>query len=73
VHSIGRVYDDAEGVFGVWRLGMFGIVLCRLNLHHAWRVESTEDGQRFRRCLRCGKDDSRGGPGPGDWAAPLGG
>lgn len=35
-------------------------LLCRLNLH-AWKVNSTEDGQRFRRCQRCGKDkfDSR--------------
>ena len=52
---------------------MFGLVLCRLNLRHAWRVESTEDGQRFRRCLRCGKDDYKGGLGAGDWAAPIGG
>ncbi|HYN30446.1 MAG TPA: hypothetical protein VES95_11365 [Dermatophilaceae bacterium] len=32
-------------------------LLCRLNLHHAWRPESTEDGGRYRRCARCGKDD----------------
>jgi hypothetical protein len=30
---------------------------CRLNLHHAWHTEVTEDGVRFRRCRRCGKDD----------------
>jgi hypothetical protein len=53
---------------------MFGqSLLCRLNMHHIWHLEHTEDGQRFRRCLHCGKVDSRGGPGSGDWAAPIGG
>jgi hypothetical protein len=52
---------------------MFGqSLLCRLNLRHVWHVESTEDGQRFKRCLACGKDDDRGGAGGGDWAAPAG-
>ena len=30
---------------------------CRLNLHHEWHTETTEDGARYRRCARCGKDD----------------
>lgn len=30
---------------------------CRLNLDHDWHVETTEDGARYRRCRRCGKDD----------------
>ena len=29
---------------------------CRLNLHHDWHTESTEDGSRYERCRRCGKD-----------------
>jgi hypothetical protein len=29
---------------------------CRLNLHHRWRWLSTEDGDRFERCQKCGKD-----------------
>jgi hypothetical protein len=44
-------------------------LLCRLNLHHAWRTRSTEDGARYRRCARCGKDDV-GDDGRGD-ARPL--
>jgi hypothetical protein len=32
-------------------------LLCRLNLHHVWRMCITEDGARYRRCTRCGKDD----------------
>ena len=31
-------------------------LLCRLNVHHHWHAESTEDGQRYYRCSRCGKD-----------------
>jgi hypothetical protein len=46
-------------------------VPCRLNLHHQYQMTSTEDGSRFRRCRRCGKDDPRSGSGPGDWAAPI--
>ena len=41
---------------------------CRLNLHHRWRWCSTEDGDRFERCEKCGKDRSEkvgGGPGVG--------
>ncbi|HEY2299588.1 MAG TPA: hypothetical protein VGH43_17780 [Jatrophihabitans sp.] len=29
---------------------------CRLNLHHDWHDESTDNGTRFQRCRRCGKD-----------------
>jgi hypothetical protein len=42
-------------------------VLCRLNLRHSWRWQSTTDGGRFRRCERCGKDHSGISRGPGDW------
>jgi hypothetical protein len=41
---------------------------CRLNLHHRWRWQSTEDGDRFERCQKCGKDrsdDVGGDPGVG--------
>lgn len=41
---------------------------CRLNLHHRWRWLSTEDGDRFERCQKCGKDRSEkvgGGPSVG--------
>ena len=31
---------------------------CRLHLHHRWRWLSTEDGDRFERCEKCGKDRS---------------
>jgi hypothetical protein len=34
-------------------------LLCRLNLYHVWRWHSTDDGSRYRRCVRCHKDDSR--------------
>ena len=38
-------------------------LLCRLNVHHEWRTAHTEDGARYRRCRRCGKDypGQRGG------------
>jgi hypothetical protein len=45
-------------------------IRCRLHLHK-FRVASTEDGTRFLRCRRCGKDDAS--MGPGHWAASLGG
>jgi hypothetical protein len=40
-------------------------LLCRLNLHHQWHYElSEEDNHRYRRCAACGKDDPRlGDPG----------
>jgi hypothetical protein len=34
-------------------------LLCRLNLRHHWHTETNEDGGRYRRCTRCGKDDPR--------------
>ena len=33
-------------------------VMCTINAHHVWRSFSTEDGGRYRRCIRCGKDNS---------------
>ena len=30
--------------------------LCRLGLH-SWKWISNEDGGRFKRCARCGKDE----------------
>ncbi len=50
---------------------MLKALMCKLNLRHAWHIESNEDGGRYRRCSRCGKYDTRGG-GSGDWAAPIG-
>ena len=44
-------------------------LLCRLHLHK-FRVASTEDGSRFMRCRRCGKEDDS--LGPGHWAGSLG-
>lgn len=52
---------------------MLQTLMCKLNLRHAWHIESTEDGSRYRRCTRCGKYDGRGGAGPGDWAGPIAG
>jgi hypothetical protein len=37
-------------------------LLCRMNLRHRWKGQSTEDGCRYLRCSRCGKDHSGGGP-----------
>ncbi len=34
-------------------------LLCQLNLHHHWRWHSTDDGARYRQCVRCDKDDYR--------------
>ena len=31
-------------------------LLCLLNLRHRWHQASTEDGERFTVCSRCGKD-----------------
>ncbi|MFE4469044.1 hypothetical protein ACFRFH_09505 [Leifsonia sp. NPDC056824] len=31
-------------------------LLCRLNIHHHWHLESTPDGDRYMRCSKCGKD-----------------
>jgi hypothetical protein len=46
-------------------------LLCRLNLHHSWVRRSTEDGNRYRLCARCGKEDTRSN-GPMDGAAGVG-
>ena len=51
---------------------MFGKLLCRLNLRHDWHVESTDDGERFKQCRRCGKYDDRGGGGSVATGAPMG-
>lgn len=47
---------------------------CRLHLHHHWHVESTEDGSRYLRCTRCGKDEPYNGHGPldGAFVPPVG-
>lgn len=34
---------------------------CLWGVHHRWRFAWTEDGQRYRRCGRCGLDDPRSG------------
>ena len=33
-------------------------LLCRLNVRHKWHTESTDDGGRYLRCQRCGKDET---------------
>lgn len=33
-------------------------LMCRLNLHHDWHWNQTEDGSRYQRCAKCGKDKS---------------
>lgn len=33
-------------------------LLCRLHVRHVWHMQVTEDGQRYRRCVRCGLDDA---------------
>jgi hypothetical protein len=48
-------------------------LLCRLNVHHQWRLGHTEDGGRYTYCARCDKiHDQRlglaGAPPP--WSAP---
>lgn len=37
-------------------------VLCRLNLHHHWKWQYNPTGERYRRCMRCGKDDMGDAP-----------
>jgi hypothetical protein len=46
---------------------------CRLNLHHVWHTYSTEDGNRYLRCARCGKEYTGGGGSGGMTAAAGGG
>lgn len=45
--------------------------LCAMNVHHVWRIARTEDGGRYRRCMRCGKDDSSSGG--ASWGGSWGG
>lgn len=45
-------------------------IVCRLTLHHRWRTESTEDGNRYRRCTRCGKFEDY--LGTGHWGGSAG-
>lgn len=33
-------------------------LMCRLNIRHAWRWDSTEDGARYEHCAKCGRDRS---------------
>jgi hypothetical protein len=35
-----------------------GPLSCLLNLRHQWTTVRTEDGGRYRRCQRCGKDET---------------
>ncbi len=42
---------------------------CLLGIGHRWRMTSTPDGQRYRRCNRCGLDDPRIGNGLPDKSA----
>jgi hypothetical protein len=48
------------------------LVLCGLNLRHQWRWHSTEDGERYRQCFRCGKDDEERNKGPRGDGGPYG-
>ena len=34
-------------------------ILCRTRLWHDWRTMSNPDGQRYRACSVCGKDQGR--------------
>ena len=40
---------------------------------HSWRLNTTEDGGRYRRCRRCGRDDSSDPLGPEGWVPTVGG
>jgi hypothetical protein len=44
---------------------MLQALMCKLNIRHEWHVEHTEDGSLYKRCIRCGRDDDRGGGGTG--------
>ena len=55
---------------------MIQALLCKLNIRHEWHIEHTDDGGVYKRCMRCGKDDDRGGGRGGDfsgWVGPAGG
>ena len=43
-------------------------LLCKLNLHHHWHVEHTEDGGVYKRCLYCGRDGGGGDGVTNGWA-----
>jgi len=49
---------------------------CRLNVHHLWRWDSAEDGSRYQRCAKCGKDRAdypeEGGPNLINRGLPMG-
>jgi hypothetical protein len=40
-------------------------LLCRLKIHF-WYEAKTDEGSRYLRCTRCGKDDYRGDASPGE-------
>lgn len=42
-------------------------LLCRLRLHK-WKGMRSEEGDRYKQCVRCGRQGNVSG-GPGDWAA----
>jgi hypothetical protein len=50
-----RLTHDVREAEGLIRHGV--PLTCRLNLHHVWRLESTEDGHRYKACRRCHKDN----------------
>jgi hypothetical protein len=67
-HAFGVLAQSGSLRMAVTNRGMLGWegtpVICRLLLHHQWRLQRTEDGGRYRHCRRCGKDDGgRGGLG----------
>ena len=43
---------------------------CRLNIHHEWKMRSTEDGSSYRVCVRCGKEPTDPPSGPNYGYAP---
>lgn len=59
-----RTPRPPDRVLVAWRLmsnsrRMATALLCRLGLH-GWRKEFNEQGQMYRTCRRCGKDDDPG-------------
>lgn len=42
-------------------------LLCVLNVRHHWEIQYTDDGNRYQRCARCGKDRLEFGPLDVDW------
>ena len=67
-HALGVLAQSGSLRMAVTDRGMLGWegtpVMCRVRLHHRWRWQRTEDGGRYRHCVRCGKDDGgRGGLG----------